>query len=272
MDPAVRLVYRAKSLNSWLLFRICIHWKQRSSSSRIQILLGSSFSLCFPWSFVSFSLPVFSFHTSSDSSQAAARQLSLPIFSVHPLSSRLLLTTETADNEPLVHRPRSLVPVITFAYFYFLPDFLYFSYFLINCEKKCLHLKLKFFFLCFWDFFCKNKQVSPRNICPLVQSPKTAAEALEQLVPQRPPLLLLISLGTLVIHVAPPQNCQPTFHFGGERWIWSLHNNACLLKWKQQRWDVHRLVSELTAVNSAKHTNHANWERFKLWTWTDETF
>lgn len=82
-----------------------------------------------------------------------------------------------------------------------------------------------------FKFPWKKKQTPPGSICPLILSPlKQQQKAPELLVPRRPSLLLLISLSTLFIHQVTLQNCQTTFNFCAERWIWSLHINACLLK------------------------------------------
>lgn len=131
MDPAVRWVYGGKSLNSdfyvVLLILLCgtslvthtrthTHTLHPAASTRSRhpgVLESSS---CWDFLFPRFSsrapsvsrcLSLFISHLHRLLS-AAARQLSLPIASLHPPSSRSLLYTETADNQPSVRRHCSL--------------------------------------------------------------------------------------------------------------------------------------------------------------------
>lgn len=87
---------------------------------------------------------VFSFHTSTDSSQL--RPVSCLCLLL--LSSRLLLYTETADNQPSVGRRRSIVPLTALIYFYVVAAVLIF---LSTCHLK-LYLKVRFY------IFCSNNQ------------------------------------------------------------------------------------------------------------------
>lgn len=62
-------------------------------------------------------------------------------------------------------------------------------------------------------------------LCLLVLSPPKQQQKASELSFLR----LLISLSTLFIHQVTLQNCQTTLNFWAERWIWSLHIDACLL-------------------------------------------